>query len=287
MKFSAIEWTDHTFNPWWGCTNISPGCDNCYAQSLAHRYGQEVWGDDNPRRLMSDAHWSQSLAWNREAETGGVRYRVFCASMADVFEDRPDLVPHRLRLLKLIDATPNLDWLLLTKRPHLIKRLLPRGYDFPSHVWLGTTVEDQIAADKRPKHILEYESPAVRFLSCEPLLGPVDIRRHLGRGRNGVGIDWVIVGGESGHGARPMNPEWAESVLEQCQDAGVPFLFKQWGNWAMLNQVGDTKRKVIEIRRQDGSFVEMANVGKHAAGRSLNGQEWLEFPLIDRKDFDM
>jgi len=287
MKFTTIEWTDHTFNPWWGCANVSPGCDNCYAESFAHRYGHEVWGVDNPRRFMSDAHWNQPLAWDREASAAGIHYRVFCASMADVFESRADLVPHRQRLLNLIGATPDLNWLLLTKRPHLIKRLLPRGYEFPANVWLGTTVENQIAADKRVKHLLEYESPAVRFLSCEPLLGPVDIRRYLDRGSNGVGIDWVIAGGESGHGARPMNPEWAESLLEQCQDAGVPFLFKQWGNWALANQVGaiSAKRKTIEVWRQDGSRLRMANVGKKAAGRVLNNQEWLEFPLIHQADF--
>jgi protein gp37 len=286
MKDSKIEWTNHTFNPWWGCTNVSPGCDNCYAESFALRYGHDVWGADYPRRFLSDAHWSQPIAWNREAEAGGIRYRVFCASMADVFENRPDLVTHRMRLLKLIEATPNLDWQLLTKRPHQIKKLLPRGYEFPANVWLGTTVEDQIAANKRPKHILEFSTPAVLFLSCEPLLGPVDIRRHLERGPNGVGIDWVIAGGESGHGARPMNPEWAESLRDQCQEAGVPFLFKQWGNWALVNQT-TTKRKVIEIHRQNGSPVEMANVGKKAAGRLLNGKEWLEFPLIDRADINV
>jgi protein gp37 len=206
--------------------------------------------------------------------------------MADVFESRPDLAPHRQRLLDLIAVTPNLDWLLLTKRPHSIKKLLPRGYVFPSNVWLGTTVENQHAADTRIKHLLEFKTPTVRFLSCEPLLGPVDIRRYLEPGINGNRIDWVIAGGESGHGARPVNPDWLESLRDQCQEAIVPFLFKQWGNWGLVNQVGDisTKRKVINVFRQDGAPVDMVNVGKKAAGRLLNGEEHLQFPLIDMEN---
>lgn len=282
MKNSAIEWTHHTFNPWWGCTKVSVGCDNCYADNLARRYGHNVWGHATQRRFLSDANWNQPLVWNSEAVAAGNHKRVFCASMADVFESRPDLVPHRQRLLNLIGATSNLDWLLLTKRPHSIKKLLPRGYELPSNIWIGTTVENQNAANKRIKHLLEFKTPAVRFLSCEPLLGPVDIRRYLQRGPNGVGIDWVIAGGESEHGARPMNPEWAESLLAQCQEAGVPFLFKQWGSWALVNQVGtaSTKRRIIELQRQDGSPIQMVSVGKKASGRVLNGQEWTEFPFI-------
>jgi len=231
---------------------------------------------------MSEAHWKQPLTWNDEATAAGVRNRVFCASMADVFETRPELVVHRKHLLDLIDTTPNLDWLLLTKRPHSIKKLAPDGYRYPSNVWLGTTVENQESADKRVKYLLEFTKPSVRFLSCEPLLGPVDIRRYLKPGPNGVQIDWVIVGGESEHGARPMNPEWAESLRDQCKEAGVPFLFKQWGSWVEIEQSSNaaSKRKAIELLRHDGTPMQMVNVGKKAAGRLLTDQEYTEFPLV-------
>jgi protein gp37 len=280
---SSIEWCHHTHNPWWGCTKVSPGCKNCYAANLAHFRGHEVWGPKAPRRFLGDNHWKQPLRWDAEAKAAGERHRVFCASMADVFENRPELVPHRQRLLNLISDTPNLDWLLLTKRPELIKQLAPPGYRYPGNVWLGTTVENQKSAEKRIRHLLEFAKPAVRFLSCEPLLGPVDIRRYLRPGPNGVRIDWVIVGGESEHGARPMNPEWAESLLEQCQEAGVPFLFKQWGSWALLNQVPKEsigKRQPIHLLRKDGTPVQMIKVGKKVAGRLLDGQEYTEFPQV-------
>ncbi|TWO69172.1 phage Gp37/Gp68 family protein [Caenimonas sedimenti] len=277
---STIEWTHHTFNPWWGCTKVSPGCDHCYADNMARRYGHNVWGHDAPRRFLSDANWDKPLIWNNEAAAEGARKRVFCASMADVFEVRDDLARHRQRLLRLIDATPGLDWLLLTKRPHSIKKLLPIDYQFPPQVWIGTTVENQEQADKRIKYLQDFTTASVRFLSCEPLLGPVDIRRYLQPGRNGVRIDWVICGGESEHGARPMNPEWAESLLAQCQEAGVPFLFKQWGSWGLLNPVGDVGRhQTIRLARQDGTAVQLVNVGKKAAGRDLRGRQWTEFPV--------
>lgn len=278
-----IEWTDHTLNPWWGCTKVSAACDNCYAENLAKRYyPTNVWGHDAPRRFMSDANWNMPIGWNNGAQSRGVRERVFCASMADVFEVREDLAVHRKRLLTLIAGTKNLDWLLLTKRPSSIRKLLPLGYEFPSNVWLGVTVENQERADKQIKYLQDFPSVSVRFLSCEPLLGPIDIRKYLKPGRNGVRIDWVICGGESERGARPMNPEWAESLLKQCQDAGVPFFFKQWGNWALLDQVDPSfvgKREAVVLRRQDGTPVELLRVGKKTAGRELNGNIWSEFPL--------
>jgi protein gp37 len=281
-KNSSIEWTHHTFNPWWGCTKISAGCDNCYAANLSKRYhSEEIWGPHAKRRFMSHAHWDTPIAWNNEAKARRQRERVFCASMADVFEVRHDLARHRLRLLNLIAGTRNLDWLLLTKRPHSIKKLLPLGYQFPRNVWLGVSVEDQERADKRIPYLQAFPTPAVRFLSCEPLLGPIDIRRYLQPGRNGVRIDWVICGGESEHGARPMNPEWAEHLLAQCQEAGVPFFFKQWGTWGLQRHLQPSavgKRQVVELFRQDGSPVELVRVGKKAAGSELNGCTWTQFP---------
>ena len=178
-KDSRIEWTHHTFNPWWGCVKVSAACDHCYAETWAKRLGADVWGPKTERRFFTDAHWKEPLRWNREASEAGERRRVFCASMADVFENRPDLIAPRARLLALIEQTPHLDWLLLTKRIHLVQKLLPKGYELPSNVWLGTTVENQDSADKRIKYLLKFKTPSVRFLSCEPLLGPVDIAQYL------------------------------------------------------------------------------------------------------------
>lgn len=282
-KDTTIEWTHHTFNPWWGCVKVSAACDHCYAETWAKRLGENVWGAKTDRRFFSDAHWKEPLKWNREAAANGVRRRVFCASMADVFENRKDLVEHRLRLLELIRDTPHLDWLLLTKRIHLVRKQLPKGYEFPSNVWLGATVENQAAADKRIKYLLAFTTPSVRFLSCEPLLGSLDLREYLKRGPLGTRVDWVIAGGESGPGSRPMEPQWPDALRKQCNAAKVAFHFKQWGHWAPIEQAADalTKRTAIHVVRQDGSEVKLAAVGKGKAGRSLGGRFWDQFPSGD------
>jgi protein gp37 len=275
-KDSRIEWTHHTFNPWWGCVKVSPACDHCYAESWAKRVGSDVWGPESARRFFTDTHWREPVKWNREATAEGVRRRVFCASMADVFENRDDLVEPRKRLLELIDATPMLDWLLLTKRIHLVKKLLPKGYKLPAHVWLGTTVENDEYARKRVKYLLEFDTPSVRFVSCEPLLGELDLTRYLKANDKGVRIDWVIAGGESGHSARPMDPAWPNSLQKQCERAGVPFHFKQWGHWAPAENIELPhtlpRKKVVHFG------VPVVSVGKSAAGRILGGRTWDEFP---------
>lgn len=280
-KDSRIEWTHHTFNPWWGCVKVSPACDHCYAEAWAKRVGSAVWGPEAPRRFFTDTHWKEPLKWNREATEEGVRRRVFCASMADVFENRPDLIEPRKRLLDLIDATPMLDWLLLTKRIHLVKKLLPKGYSLPKHVWIGTTVENDEYAGKRLKYLLELDTPSVRFVSCEPLLSAIDLRPFLKTNEKGVRIDWVIAGGESGHGARPMDPAWPEDLQRQCNAAGVPFHFKQWGHWAPMENLelpsGQRSRPVINVYR-GRKAVPLVGVGKTAAGRTLSGRVWDQFP---------
>lgn len=279
-KDSRIEWTHHTFNPWWGCVKVSAACDHCYAESWAKRVGEHVWGALSERRFFGVAHWNEPLKWNREATADGVRRRVFCASMADVFENRKDLMPHRLRLLELIEKTPQLDWLLLTKRIHLVRKQLPKGYEFPRNVWLGATVENQSAVSKRLEYLVDFKTPSVRFLSCEPLLGPLDIRKYLVRGTLGTRVDWVIAGGESGAGSRAMEPAWPLALQRQCVDAGVPFHFKQWGHWAPLEQVADvlTKSTPIQVLRRDGTEISLAGIGKGKAGRSLAGKFWDQFP---------
>lgn len=283
-KETAIEWTHHTFNPWWGCVRVSAACDHCYAETWAKRLGEVVWGPKSDRRFFGDAHWKEPLKWNAEAAAQGIRKRVFCASMADVFENRPDLVPHRQRLLDLIDQTPHLDWLLLTKRIHLVKKQLPKGYKFPSNVWLGTTVENQAEANKRIRHLLEFSTPAVRFLSCEPLLGPLDLEAFLVKNENGIRVDWVIAGGESGPGARPMEPQWPEDLRKQCSAAKVAFHFKQWGHWAPVELAADsiTKKTIVHIVRQGDREIKLAAVGKAKAGRMLGGKQWDQFPKLSR-----
>jgi protein gp37 len=247
---TAIEWCDHTFNPWWGCAHVSPGCVNCYAETLSKRWGNDVWGKGGSRRFFGDTHWNEPLKWNRKAEAEGVRRRVFCGSMMDVFEDRPDLISPRARLFQTISQTPHLDWLLLTKRPENSARLTPLLWamaGWPKNIWLGTSVEDQKRADERIPKLLEIPA-IIRFLSCEPLLGPVDLEPWLSQPVRT--LDWVIVGGESGPKARPMDPEWARSLRDECVCPEVAFFFKQWG--------GPTPK---------------------SGGRKLDGRTWDQWPI--------
>lgn len=232
---SPIEWTDHTFNIAWGCEKVSPGCAHCYADTLSSRYGHDVWGKDKPRRVFGEKHWAEPLKWNRAAEKEGIRKRVFCSSMCDVFEEHPTINEEREKLWPLIRATPWLDWQLLTKRPDNILGHLPSDWGLDredcsgySNVWLGTSVENQRFANR----VLQLcVVPArVRFLSMEPLLGFVDLADVWeGRTFRGNKIHWVIVGGESGPKHRPMRMDWARCIRDQCADAGVPFFLKQLG----------------------------------------------------------
>ena len=243
MKNSRIEWTDHTFNPWWGCVNVSPACDRCYAETLAKRTGHAVWGKDAPRRFFGVKHWQQPPAWNREAAAKGERQRVFCASMADVFEQNYAVTQTRTALFGLIEATPMLDWLLLTKRPANINRMVPSDWRThpPSNVWFGTTVES-------PDYLwrveaLQQTNAVVRFISYEPALA--DVRWPLD------GIHWLIAGGESGAQFRGVDPAWMRSARDQATAAGVAFFFKQWGG-----------------------------LRPKTAGSELDGREWKELPTI-------
>lgn len=219
---TGIQWTDHTFNPWWGCAHVSPGCVHCYAERDAKRYGSAVWGATAPRRFFGEKYWAGPLRWNREAEREGRQHRVFCASMADVFEPREDLIPWREKLWALIAETPWLDWQLLTKRPEEVNRMVRLPGRQPN-LWIGTSVENQEWADKRIP-ILSDTLAAIKFLSCEPLVGPVVLDPHYLDL-----VNWVIVGGESGPGYRIMRLEWADRLVEQCQEAGVPVFVKQLG----------------------------------------------------------
>lgn len=263
---SKIEWCRHTFNAWEGCEKVSPGCKFCYASERDKRWhGGEHWGKDAPRFLHTDSYWRHPIKWNRDALAAGERHRVFCSSLADVFEDRRDLDPLRQRLWSLIEATPALDWLLLTKRPQNMERLAPERWSncWPFNVWAGATAEDQEHYDERWP-VLARVPTAVHFLSCEPLLGSVSlrcaacagsVRSHLSQGsvmlpgirlrtsfRRGAGTtatdptecpgvfpSWCIVGGESGPGARAFDLEWARDLVFDCGIARTACFIKQLG----------------------------------------------------------
>ncbi len=230
-EHSAIAWCDNTFNPWEGCTKLSPGCKNCYAEARNIRlHHGDNWGPAAPRLLRSPAYWHEPERWNKAAQAAGKRARVFSGSLCDVGEDRPDLVAPRARLIALIHATPWLIWLLLTKRPENMPRLfaglfLPEVDHWPINVWVGTSTENQEEADRRIPHLIQI--PAVkRFLSAEPLLGPLSLPLL---GSTLDLIHWVIVGGES-NGGRSMDIQWARDVRDHCQEAETPFFFKQLGS---------------------------------------------------------
>lgn len=245
MKSSKIAWTDHTFNPWWGCARVSPGCRFCYAESFAKRTGHAVWGDEAERRHFGDGHWNEPRKWDREAEAAGRPALVFCASMADVFEDRVDLLEDRFRLFDLIAETPHLVWLLLTKRPENVPWLVPPAWlrprpfgellsGWPANVWVGTTVEDHLSAEDRIPRLLELPAP-VRFLSCEPLLEAVDLTPWVDRVQTAEGVEyptgigWIIAGGESGPRHRPFDVDHARELERIAELSRTPFFFKQHG----------------------------------------------------------
>lgn len=259
---SKIEWTDHTFNPWEGCQKVAPECDNCYAEARDQRFtGGTHWGPKAPRRRTSAQNWNKPRKWHRNAETffaeHGRRQRVFCASLADVFDNAVD-PQWRADLFDLIRECDGLDWLLLTKRPQNIAKMLPDdwGNGWP-HVWLGTSAGTQKTADTNIPHLLATPA-AVRFVSAEPVLERVDLTNLCDDGYSSIdalreypafqarddwgddaedmgpftdqpAIDWVICGGESGPNARPMHPDWARALRDQCQAAGTAFFMKQMG----------------------------------------------------------
>jgi protein gp37 len=246
---TGISWTHHTFNPWAGCTKVSPACDHCYAESDTARYGYVKWGKDAVRRRTVESYWKQLKKWNASAEKEGIRRRVFIGSWCDIMEDHPELQAIREDLYPLIMQCDWLDHLLLTKRPQNFRRFLPRAWmDRPlPNVWGMTTVES-------PEYLWRAEALvstpfAVRGLSMEPLLGEFPQM-------DWAGIDWAIVGGESQAGARPMRIEWARGLRDQCSAAAVAFHFKQWGE-------------------HDSGLVK---IGKKAAGSLLDGVEWKQFP---------
>ena len=223
---SGIEWTHHTFNPWIGCTKVSAACDNCYAEAWDKRGlqgGPTRWGPHAKRTRTKT--WGNPIRWQKKAVANKTRYRVFCASLADMFDNHKSILPvWRKEFWALVRQCPDLDFLLLTKRPQNIKKMLPFDwFQEPflyRNVWLGATVESQKEAD-RLGHLVNVPA-SVHFLSMEPLLGSVDLSEHIS------GLEWVITGGENGRNYRHVDPDWFRSLRDQCKEANVPFLFKQW-----------------------------------------------------------
>jgi protein gp37 len=324
---SKIEWTDHTFNAWVGCTKIKgkngapSACDFCYAEAWAKRTGDpELW--NGKRRRTSEANWRAPIRWNAAAEKAGKRARVFCCSLADVFDNQAE-PQWRADLFSLIRATPWLEWQLLTKRPQNILKMVKAAGGLPRNAALGATTENQTEADRRIPRLIEAAAllrPLYTFISAEPLLGPL----HLGylgwpsgetRKRDGYNaligcryengeiaerlpkLDWVICGGESGGKARPMHPGWARSLYLQCKAAGVPFLFKQWGEWTPGENVKRQHGSVWvadwfagrwsfareNLANNEGHVddqPDLYRVGKKEAGRALDGLTHDCFPEV-------
>jgi len=344
---TKIEWCNATFNPWIGCSKVSDGCKNCYAETLMDkRYGRVEWGQAGVRQRTSANYWKKPHQWNKQqwkqcsdcgwrgdvrpiVVPGGcpscrnwnlknARQRVFCASLADIFEDKPDqpeLEEWRFDLFNLIVETPNLDWLLLTKRPENINPMIELATGFSDagmwfhaarNVWVGTSVEDQATANERIPELLKV-SARVRFLSCEPLLGPIDIPlfkctecnqpttqdaseewgHRCAIGWDNVpagtgkcesylrqGIHWVIAGGESGPSARHLPPKWVRVLRNQCVETDTPFFFKQWGEWLPTEPDIELDRLGID------TTASFSKVGKKAAGRHLDGELWSQFPGV-------
>ena len=250
---TLISWADHTFNPWIGCTKVSAGCEHCYAErDFAQRFGKVAWGKGQPRLRTSPATWKQPLLWNKWGNIGDRKRRVFCASLGDVFDDE---VPREWRweLWHLIEQCDKLDWLILTKRPQNLERMYPHHLDHL--IWVGVTVEDQLAADTRIRLMLDVDAK-YHFLSCEPLLEDIDLRLYKWQSK----INWIIAGGESGTNARPTELRWVRSLLDQSMAWAIPFHFKSWGEWGF---------------QDDGT---RCKIGKKYSGREIDGITWDSFP---------
>lgn len=288
-EFSKIEWCDATFNSWIGCTKVSPGCKNCYAEALMdERFGRVDWGPSGTRVKTSEKYWKEPLKWNEEARIKGIRKKVFCASLADVFEEKEDqleLNVWRADLFDLILNTSHLDWLLLTKRPENVLSMVPPSWlpAFPGNVWMGTSAEDQETYMLRSRQLLAI--PAyIRFLSLEPLLGPINLglAGMVPKQITGSGfwtpvsnmINWIIVGGESGTKARPMKADWVVNIRDECLSYEVPFFLKQWGTWLPKGQISEGRIPKNTYNKKHDAYA----VGKKIAGCRLHGVEWAEFP---------
>lgn len=315
---SNISWTDHTFNPWIGCTNVGPGCDHCYAEKLSTtRLGVE-WGAGKPRRRTAPGNWAKVRKWNREADAFRAEHghwpRVFSASLADIFDNEIDPT-WRADFWALVKATPKLQWLIVTKRVPNVERMLPADWsaeNYP-HVVLIITVINQPEADRDIPRLLAIK---VKYpwllvgLSIEPMLGPINLRRirckdfvdNIDRpatlypldgryqipdchwSQTFVKLDWIITGGESKQleGKRPLVPlqtQWVRDIAAQCSAAGVPHHFKQWGYTIPTEQTDDPVARTAEAKTVTvGADHKPRIPWKDGMGRMLDGVEHNGFP---------
>jgi protein gp37 len=311
---TKIEWTDHSWNPWEGCQKVGPGCDHCYAETRNARFGGGTasnWGPGAPRRRTTAANWRKMFRWNAAhaafAAVHGRRQRVFCASLADVFDTEVP-IDWFIDMLDVWRRTPSLDKLVLTKRIGNATKRLGEAFNMlmlrddcadnplvpwlatwiagnaPADIWLGATIVNQAEADRDIPKLLR--TPAkTRFLSMEPLLGQVEVFSKMtgellhtsGNDYDPGSIDWIIAGGESGRGARPMSPDWARGLRDQCASAGVPFLFKQWGEW--IPMLGQAESVPVGEKTTTPDGWVMGWAGKKAAGRQLDDTLHDDFPV--------
>jgi protein gp37 len=326
-EITGVEYVKHTFSAWHGCHHVSAGCLNCFAEKTAQRWGNsDLWHMHGPRRIVSESTWYQPRKWNEEARREGMRARVLCGTMFDFLEDHPQVGEARARLFRLIEDTPWLLWLLFTKRPENAG-MIPWGNTWPDNTGLIASVENQ-EYTKRIPPVLDTAAP-LKGLSVEPLIGPVNLetcswapsgwegyagthnpltgewwpaigdpdKEYANRLTGMERLDWIIIGGESGRDARPMHPKWALDVYRQCQNAGVPVWFKQWGEWGPVHGgtggdvwtrpqrhlwvdpvTGKTKPFGEFTGTDDMEWEHMQRLGKGAAGHLLDGREIQELP---------
>lgn len=312
MKDTKISWCDHTFNAWIGCTKINDACKFCYAESHDNRfYNESHWGPKTNRLITSDKYWNQPINWNKAAGLANIKQRVFCSSLSDVFEDHPQVKDTRKRLFELIEKTPNLIWMLLTKRPANIQGMIPLDWlpslegKVPDNVRFGLSIGNQVQFDELWPEMEQamYNLNAPYFLSMEPLLGHVDfaafdesvVHQNKPMGRSRLLPTYIIVGGESGHKARPMHIAWVRHIKSQCELYGIKFHFKQWGEWQLgsdslsrnnyvVLKNGEcyhgSKAGLTEAAKKYGSTWKaldpqmMCKVGKDRAGDILDGMRF-------------
>ena len=304
-KNTKIEWTDATWNPIRGCSRVSEGCRNCYAESVAARFsdlGQpyhglaefKIIGKDTPNE-RTEAHWTGEVAFVPEHLDDPLRWKkpakIFVNSMSDLFHEKvqDEWIE---KIMQVILACPEHIFQVLTKRPermgNWVRNWKVGGVKFipPPNLWLGVSVEDQKTADERIPLLLEIPA-AVRWVSYEPALGPVNFQNWVPRG-----IDWIVMGGESGKNARPMHPKWARDVRDLCKLVSTPFWFKQWGEWFPRTDAVDISRRhcvwkddvatfpnnwsVCRLHLNSGNYME--RIGKKLAGSLLDGDAHREFP---------
>jgi protein gp37 len=281
---TAIEWVKNSdgtagyaINLWIGCSKISPACDNCYAETSRVSTCLGVkWGNDNPRKKCNP--YKKLTAINKKADKAGIHIRVFINPDSDIFDNK---APQEWRdeFFSFVWSTPSIDYIWVTKRIGNAKKMIPQAWlenGYPANVWQLITVCNQGEADRGISNLFLMPYIRVHGLSIEPMLAEIDLSKYINS------LNWVIVGGEGGKNARPMNPNWARKIRDQCVDAGVPFFFKQWGEW-LPNCQGEYLFDTGVFRKLGDDFKYLTyKVGKKLAGNLLDGQVWQQMPVAKK-----